>query len=128
MQALRLAEERGRLLASAEGQLFDLAFAVASAVLGRWAGSQREAVMEAARLALAEAIGASQVVVRAHPLDAATLVEGLRGEARLAARVVADDGVERGGVVVETEAGRIEATVSSQLAALRRAALGEGGA
>lgn len=122
---------RGRVLAEAEGELVDLAFAIARSVLGRIVEGEREAVVETARRALELARDRAEVRVRAHPED----LEALRRREPLLARGLArarglswvgDPGVARGGVVVETEVGAVEASLEIQLDALRRA-LTEGG-
>ena len=84
----------------------------------------------------AEAVAACRtrdglVRLRVHPEDLAAvtssqaaLVEQLGGEAAL--ELVADDSVGRHGCVVDTPVGRVDARLSTQLAALRRALEGEG--
>ncbi len=126
-ELVRLAAERERLLASAEAELVALAFEVARSVLAGWAEREREAVTVAARRALDRARERSRLRLRAHPEDVEAvraLVSGrLQGIGHVA--LLADPAVERGGVVLESEAGWIDATLSAQLSGLRRALEGE---
>lgn len=79
----------------------------------------------------AQALAASRaksgaVVLRVHPEDLAAVEEarGRWGTGALVVRVVSDGGVGRHGCVVETPAGRVDARLDSQLAALERALIG----
>ena len=122
----RAAAERDRLLAAAEPQLVELAFAIAARVLAGAAERDRQAVVETARRALGAARRRAQVTLRAHPADVAALREVAPQLAAEVARashlaIVGDAGVERGGVVVETEVGTVDARLPAQLEALRRA-------
>lgn len=122
----RAAVERDRLLAGAERELVELALEIARRVVA--GAAERGAVTIVAARALEAARARERVVVRAHPQDVAALSAA---QSDLAAALVRapgftlreDAGIARGGVVVETEAGRIDARVETQLAALRRALL-----
>ncbi|MFL5274391.1 MAG: FliH/SctL family protein, partial [Anaeromyxobacteraceae bacterium] len=124
---VRAAAERDRLLSSAEGDLVELAFAVAERVVG--AAAERGIVVAIARRALEAARDRSHVTLRAHPADLAVLGAA---EAELSAQLArapgvalrGDPAVARGGVIVETEAGSVDATLAAQLGALRRAVTG----
>jgi flagellar biosynthesis/type III secretory pathway protein FliH len=118
------AAARERLLAAAEGEVASLAVAVARRVLGREL-AEPGAVVPIAAAALAEARARREVLLRVSPADAAEL---RAAEAPLAAILVRaplavreDPSLARGDVVVETEAGRIDARVETQLGALARA-------
>jgi flagellar biosynthesis/type III secretory pathway protein FliH len=115
---------RDRLLRDAGREVAELALAVARKVLGReLAGAG--GVLPLAEAALAAARGRREVVLRVHPSDAAAL---RAGEGRLAAALgrapveVRDDAaLAPGAVVVDTEAGRIDAGLEAQLEVLARA-------
>lgn len=122
----RAAAERDRALAAVEPEAVALAIEIARKVLGRElsdAGSR--AVVDLAARAVAEARRRRVVALRVSPADA----DAIRGSgARLAGLV--DEGVlsiredaalARGEVVVETEAGRIDARMETQLALLASA-------
>jgi len=122
---------RDRLLAAAEGEVAALALDIARKVLGRHVSGFPEAVVELASRALAEARERREVTLRVHPGDAAPL----RAEAGALAAILLraplvlreDASVPSGGVVVETEAGRIDARIETQLQQLA-GALAEAGA
>jgi flagellar biosynthesis/type III secretory pathway protein FliH len=122
----RASLEADRLLAGAKAQVVELAFAIAGRVLARAAESDPRVVVESAERALEAVRRRAEVVVRVHPQDLAALQAeepGLAGRLTRARglRLAADDAVERGGVVVETEAGSVDATFAAQLDGLRRA-------
>ncbi len=115
---------RDRLLAAAERELADLAIAVARKVLGREL-AQPGAVRSIAAAALAQARGRREVVLRVSPADAAALRDAAAPLGaileRAALSVREDPALAPGDVVVETEAGHVDARVETQLAALARA-------
>jgi flagellar biosynthesis/type III secretory pathway protein FliH len=125
----RAVAERDRLLAGAEADLVELAFEIARRVVDR--AADRGAVVIAARRALEAARARARLTVRVHPAD----LEALRAaEGELCATLQnargfalrGDASVARGGAVVETEAGTIDARIETQLAALRRAVVAGG--
>jgi flagellar biosynthesis/type III secretory pathway protein FliH len=123
---VRGALARERLLADAEAQLVELAFEVARRVLERAVVRDREAVVELAVSALEAVRQRKHVTLRVHPEDASALREAEPRLRDLLARerciaLVDDLSVGRGGVIVETEAGSIDARLATQLEALRRA-------
>ncbi len=125
----RAAVERRNLLSASEPQLVDLAFAVAQRVLARVVERDREAVVEIAARALEAARQRTDVRLRVHPDDLAALRDAEPWLLDRLARagciaLLGDPAVGRGGVVVETEAGWVDARLATQLEGLRRA-LGE---
>ncbi len=117
--------ERDRILAEAEREVVAVALAVARKVLGRELRAGGEAVVDLAATALAEARTRREVVLRVSPADATSI---RASEGRLAAllaqaplQVREDASLAPGDAVVDTEAGRIDARVETQLAALARA-------
>jgi flagellar biosynthesis/type III secretory pathway protein FliH len=119
------ASERDRLLADAERELASLALAIARKVLGSELAAREAAVADLAARALAEVRERREVVLRVNPGDAPAIgaAEGRLGailaRARLAIRE--DAAVPRGGVVVDTEAGRLDGGIEAQLEHLGRA-------
>ncbi len=119
------AAERDRLLAGAQRELASLALAVARKVLGRDLADREGAMADLAARALAEARERREVVLRVNPADAPAIhdAEGRLGailsRARLAVRE--DAAVPRGGVLVDTEAGRLDGGIEAQLEHLGRA-------
>ena len=118
-------DERDRRLAAAEREVVVLALAVARKVLGRELAAGSAAVADLAARAIEEARDRRDLVLRVNPADAAAVraVEGrlasIPTRARLAVRE--DPSVAPGAAVVETEAGRVDASVDTQLELLARA-------
>jgi type III secretion protein L len=122
---VRAAAERDRRLAALEGEVVALALDVARKILGREL-SDPAAVVDLAARALAEARERREVTLRVSPADAPALrrAEGRLGAllARAPGLVMREDpALSPGHVVVETEAGRVDAGLDAQLAALERA-------
>ncbi len=124
----RAAAARAR--ANAESELRTLAVRIAEKILGRELQVDAGAVVDVARAALKHAGEPRELVLRCAAEDLEALE---RGKPRLvercrAAQVVvfrADPGVSRGGCIVETELGVIDARLSTQLDAIERALRGE---
>ena len=120
------AAERERRLADLAGEVAALALEVARKVLGRELALDPEAVVALAAAAVAEARERREVALRVSPGDAPAL---RRSEGRLAALLARapglslreDPSLAPGEMVIETEAGTIDARVEAQLAALARA-------
>lgn len=116
---------RDRILREAEREVVTLALAVARKVLGRELAGGRDAVVDLAAAAIAEARARREVLLRVSPADGAAIraAGGRLGAALSLAplEVREDPSIEPGGAVVDTEAGRIDARVETQLEVIRRA-------
>lgn len=120
------AAERDRRLGGLAGEVAALALEVARKVLRRELALDPGAVEALAAAAIAEARDRREVVLRVSPDDAPALREAEGRLAALLARAPGlslreDPSLARGDVVVETEAGTLDARVEAQLAALARA-------
>jgi type III secretion protein L len=118
-----------RAQADAEGELRALAVRIAERILGRELALRPDAVIEVAAEALKLSGEARTLEVRVHPDDLAALERGRprlveRCHAAQAATFRGDERVARGGCIVETELGIIDARLSTQLEALERALRG----
>ncbi|WP_242346724.1 FliH/SctL family protein [Anaeromyxobacter terrae] len=120
------AAARDRRLALAEREVSAAAVDVARTIIGRELSQDPGAVADLAARALAAARDRREVTLRVNPADA----EAIRTAAGRLAAVLArapgltvreDAALARGDAVVETEAGRVDARVETQLAALARA-------
>jgi len=115
----------GRALAAEEGAVVALACEVARTVLGREAAATTEVLRDVTARALARVRRARTVALRVHPDDVEAarrevggwFPEGMRPEEVV---VVGDDAVGRGGAVVETERGRVDARLERQLEEIAR--------
>jgi type III secretion protein L len=129
---LRARLQAQQTVAAAEGDIVELACRVAERIIGRDLEREPELVVDICARALAELRQVRQMVLRVHPQDAAILrarsqrfLEGLGRTAEVA--VKEDPEVQRGGCVVQTEFGTVDAQLATQFDVLRRVLL-EGGA
>jgi type III secretion protein L len=123
------AAERDRMLQAAGDDLVRLAVAVAGKVLGREV--ERDGRVEALAASALEAVRhRREVILRVNPADA----PGLRREAGRLGGLLArtpslaiqeDPAVGRGGLLVETEAGTLDARLETRLEAVESALLQE---
>jgi flagellar biosynthesis/type III secretory pathway protein FliH len=116
--------ERHRAIESAEPELVRLALGIAERVLHQQIALDRGVVVEMAKSAIARLIERDTVTVRVNPADLERMREHREelieiGDIRNL-RVVEDKRVDRGGVVVETEAGTIDARIGTQLEEARK--------
>lgn len=126
-----VAVARARRLERIEEELAGVALEVARKILGEALCAAPERVLALVRSALAPVRDRREVVLRLHPLDVELVRAELPRLSALLGRALGlalheDAGLARGGVVVETEAGRVDARVEAQLELLELA-LAEGG-
>lgn len=118
-------EERRTIVESAEPELVRLAMAIAERIVHEQIAMDPNVVVEGVRHALMRLIGREVVTLRVNPADLDVIRqhrESLSSGGDVEhLRVVEDQRVDRGGVVVETEAGTIDAKISTQLREARRA-------
>lgn len=120
---------RARRLEALEDELAAIALDVARKVLGEALALRPELVLGLVRQALGAARARREVVLRIHPEDAPTVraeLPRLSGLLDHASGLVLreDSALARGGVVVETAAGRVDARVEAQLGLLEQALAG----
>jgi flagellar assembly protein FliH len=116
--------ERHKLIENAEPELVRLALGIAERVLHQQIALDRGVVIEMAKTAIARLIERDTVTVRVNPADLERMREHRDeliaiGDIRNL-RVVEDQRVDRGGVVVDTEAGTIDARIATQLDEARK--------
>ena len=116
--------ERHKLIADAEPELVRLALGIAERVLHQQVALDRGVVIEMAKTAISRLIERDSVTVRVNPADLERMREH-RDELIAIGdiknlRVVEDKRVDRGGVVVETDAGTIDARIGTQLEEARK--------
>jgi flagellar assembly protein FliH len=119
-------DQRRRVMNDAREEMADLALAVAGRILREEVSSRRDAVMNLVKDALKRVVDKDLVRIRVNTADLDTvkshrdeivaLVEGIRS-----LEIVEDRRVGLGGVVVETNAGRVDARIETQLDEIRRA-------
>ncbi len=116
--------ERHKIIESAEPEIVRLAVAVAERILSAHVAQDPAAVLDMVRSAITRLVNRETVTVRVNPADLETM---RRHRENLMSmndidnlRVIEDQRVDRGGVVMDTEAGTIDAKVSTQLREVRR--------
>jgi flagellar biosynthesis/type III secretory pathway protein FliH len=114
-----------RRVAAAELELRALAVRIAERILRRQLSLEPERVVDIARGALEDARSRHEMVLRVHPDDVSAIERdkpGLLARLSVSAHVLvrADDAIERGGCIVETDVGTVDARLATQLAALRK--------
>jgi flagellar assembly protein FliH len=116
--------ERHKLIQEAEPELVRLAFGIAERVLHQQVALDRGVAVEMAKVAIARLIERDTVTVRVNPAD----LERMRdhrdeliaiGDIRNL-RVVEDKRVDRGGVVIDSDTGTIDARIRTQLDEARK--------
>jgi flagellar assembly protein FliH len=116
--------ERHKIIESAEPEIVKLSVAISERILNQHIALDHEAVVELARSAISRLVNRETVTVRVHPAD----VEVMRQHRDTLMqmndidnlRIIEDQRVDRGGVVIETDAGNIDAKISTQLREVRR--------
>ena len=108
-----------------------LAVRIAERILGRELGQNPDAVVDIVSEALSQAGAPREVVVRCHPDDLKALERGRprlieRCRSHQAVLFRADAIFARGGCIVETELGTVDARLPTQLEAIERALRGQG--
>jgi len=132
--AALLVRARARIderLAAMEGEIVALAVRIAERIVRRELALRPDAVVDIVRAALADARGRHEIVLRVHPEDVAVLeVErpGLLARLSVSAHMLirADETIARGGCVVDSDLGTVDARLATQLAMIERALM-EGG-
>lgn len=121
--------ERGRVITEAEPELVRLAMAIAERIVHTEVANNTDVVVENVRNALTRLVMRENVTLRVNPADH-EMIRQYR-DALISAsdvahmRVVEDQRVDRGGVIIETDAGTIDAKISTQLREAKRAILSE---
>lgn len=121
---VRAATARARSIEDAERTMVSLVTRVAERVLHAALEDAPARVVPAVREELTRIRRAKQIEVRVHPTDAATLEAALaRGESlgSGALRITADAAITRGGCVLTSELGTLDARLEVQLEAFERA-------
>ena len=116
--------ERHKIIEGAEPEIVRLAVAIAERILAQHIAVDRETVIEMTRSAVGRLVSRETVTVRVNPGDIELMREHrdriMAMNAIDSMRIIEDQRVDRGGVVLETEAGTIDAKVSTQLREVRR--------
>jgi flagellar assembly protein FliH len=123
--------ERHKIIEGAEGEIVKLAMGVAERILHKAAEVDRDVVVAVAKAAIAQLVDRESVTVRVNPIDLERMKQHrdsmlALGETRHM-RVIEDQRVDPGGVIVETDAGSLDAKISTQFEEAKRVMRVEGG-
>jgi flagellar assembly protein FliH len=115
-------QERDRFFHAVEGEVVELALAVAARILRREAQMDPLLLTGAVRVALGQLSGSTQVKLRVPPaeLDLWTEAMALLPRPTLKPAVVAGEGMRLGDCMIETEQGSVDVGIRSQLSEIER--------
>jgi flagellar assembly protein FliH len=118
---------RATMIRQTEQQMVQLALAIAKRILRREATVDQDLLVALARVALERLGDAGNATIRLHPEDCSHTVQR-HGDhwAGARVRVIADPSVSRGGCLVESDFGLIDAGVEAQFEQVARSFAGEG--
>ena len=117
--------ERHKIIEGVEPEIIRLAMMLAEKIVHQEIALDKTVVVSMAKAAIARLVNRESVTVRVNPADIETIRE--HRDRMLAStdlehlRLVEDQRVDRGGVVMETESGTIDAKVATQIREARRA-------
>jgi flagellar assembly protein FliH len=116
--------ERHKIIETAEPEIVRLSVAIAERILNQHVALEPNSVLEMARSAITRLVNRETVTVRVNPADIETMRQHRDKLMEMNdidnMRVIEDQRVDRGGVVIETDAGTIDAKISTQLREVRR--------
>ena len=118
-----LQAEKSELAAKAEQSALELAFLLARKIIGDELQARPETVAHVARNAVRQVLDCDQIRLRVNPDDVAHLrsiqqdLESMLSK-NAPLEIRADPAIERGGCLIETERGNLDARIASQLETL----------
>lgn len=122
---MRLQKLKQEFYDNAEPEILRLVIAIAEKVVGRIVAENPEAIRSVVHEALDHALG-DRITVRVNPEDYKTLMSGdheFRGIIDRTKRLMfrEDESISKGGCVVDTDVGTIDARIETQLEAIKKA-------
>ena len=116
--------ERHKIVEGAEAEIVKLAMGIAERILHKAVEVDREVVVSITKAAIAELVDRESITVRVNPIDLERMKQHRDSMLALGEtkhmRVIEDQRVDPGGVVVETDAGTLDAKVSTQIDEAKR--------
>jgi len=123
--------ERHKIVEGAEGEIVKLAMGIAEQILHKAVEIDRDVVVAITKAAIGELVDRESITVRVNPIDLERMKQHRDSMLTLGEtkhmRVIEDQRVDPGGVVVETEAGTLDAKIGTQVEEARRVLRVEGG-
>ncbi|MGH7661473.1 MAG: FliH/SctL family protein [Vulcanimicrobiaceae bacterium] len=116
--------ERHKIIEGAEAEIVKLSMGIAERILHKAVEVDREVVISISKAAIAELVDRESITVRVNPIDLERMKQHRDSMLALGEtkhmRVIEDQRVGPGGVVVETEAGSLDAKISTQVEEAKR--------
>ena len=116
--------ERHKIVEGAEPEIVKLAMGVAERILHKAVEVDREVVVAITKAAIGELVDRESITVRVNPIDLERMKQHRDSMLALGEtkhmRVIEDQRVDPGGVVVETDAGTLDAKISTQVDEAKR--------
>lgn len=116
--------ERHKIIESAEPEIVKLAMGIAERIVHKQISLDRDVVVEMTKAAIGRLLEREVVTVRVHPADLARMKEHRDDVLAVGdvkhMRIIEDQRVDRGGVIVETDSGSVDAKIATQLDEARR--------
>ncbi|MBV8602356.1 MAG: hypothetical protein JO359_12395, partial [Candidatus Eremiobacteraeota bacterium] len=116
--------ERHKIIESAEGEIVKLAMGIGERILHKAVEVDRDVVVAMTKAAIAQLVDRESITVRVNPIDLERMKQHRDNMLALGEtkhmRVIEDQRVDPGGVVVETEAGTLDAKVATQVEEAKR--------
>lgn len=116
--------ERHKIVEGAQAEIVRLATVIAERIVHQRVEADDQVVIEMTRAAIARLVNRETVTVRVNPADIETMRENRERIMSMNdvdhLRLIEDQRVDRGGVVLETESGTIDSKISTQLREVRR--------
>ncbi|GAB7388217.1 hypothetical protein BSNK01_20540 [Bacillaceae bacterium] len=120
--------QREEIIAAAEPFLLELGVEIAKKIIGKQLAVDRETVVAIVQQTLLRAKGAAEITIAVHPDDYGdvqkhwrSLLAAVPGHTQV--RLVYDRSVEKGGCVIQTPAGTLDARIDTQLGEIKKALL-----
>lgn len=115
-----IANKRAQILEQSEAQVIDLVLSIATRVVKTISESQKEVVIQNVKSALARIKSRSDIIIRVNVQDLALTTSKMKEfqeslEKAKTITIVEDATIEKGGCIVETDFGHIDARIGSQL-------------
>ena len=116
--------ERHKIVETAEPEIVKLAMGIAERILHKAVEVDREAVVAMTKAAITQLVDRESITVRVNPIDLERMKQHRDNMLALGEtkhmRVIEDQRVDLGGVIVETDAGTLDAKVSTQIEEAKR--------
>ncbi len=127
---LQARTEAAEIIAASESELVRLSLVIAEKIIGRSLEIDQHSILAIVAQAVENVRQQREIVLRIHPEDAKIIREKRKELLDMLGRIkdiaIKEDGdVARGGCIIETESGTIDASLEAQLAMLQQRLLGE---